>query len=61
MGVKVGICGQAPSDHPEFAQFLVECGIDSIAVNPDSLVTVRSYVAATEAEREATDPTKPRR
>ncbi len=36
-GRTVGICGQAPSDHPEFAQFLVEQGIDSISLNPDSL------------------------
>jgi len=35
---KVGICGQAPSDFPDFAQFLVECGIDSISLNPDSVI-----------------------
>lgn len=35
---KVGICGQAPSDYPDFAQFLVECGIDSISLNPDSVI-----------------------
>ena len=35
---KIGICGQAPSDFPDFAQFLVECGIDSISLNPDSVV-----------------------
>ncbi len=35
---KIGICGQAPSDFPEFAQFLVHCGIDSISLNPDSVV-----------------------
>lgn len=46
----VGICGQAPSDYPEFAQFLVEHGISSISVNPDSFVTVKKAVAATEAE-----------
>jgi len=50
-GTKIGICGQAPSDHPEFAEFLVECGIDSIAVNPDSLVEVRRHVAAAEARK----------
>ena len=33
-GAKVGLCGQAPSDHPEFAEFLVACGIDSISVTP---------------------------
>lgn len=35
---KIGICGQAPSDFPDFAQFLVECGIDSISLNPDSVL-----------------------
>jgi pyruvate,water dikinase len=37
-GVKIGLCGQAPSDYPEFAQFLVEEGIDSISFNPDALL-----------------------
>jgi pyruvate,water dikinase len=37
-GRKVGICGQAPSDYPEFAQFLVERGIDSISLNPDAVL-----------------------
>ena len=37
-GVKVGICGQGPSDFPDFAQFLVELGIDSISVTPDALI-----------------------
>lgn len=37
-GVKVGICGQGPSDYPDFAQFLVEKGIDSISVTPDSVI-----------------------
>jgi pyruvate,water dikinase len=36
--VKVGICGQGPSDYPDFAQFLVEKGIDSISVTPDSVI-----------------------
>lgn len=36
---KVGICGQAPSDYPEFAQFLQEAGIDSISLNPDSIIS----------------------
>jgi pyruvate,water dikinase len=47
-GVKVGLCGQAPSDHPEFAEFLVECGIDSMSVTPDSFLTVKRRVAAAE-------------
>jgi pyruvate,water dikinase len=37
-GVKIGLCGQAPSDSPEFADFLIELGIDSISFNPDALV-----------------------
>jgi pyruvate, water dikinase len=37
-GRKIGICGQAPSDYPEFAQFLVEQGIDSISLNPDAVI-----------------------
>ncbi len=37
-GRKIGICGQAPSDYPEFAQFLVENGIDSISLNPDAVL-----------------------
>lgn len=37
-GVKIGLCGQAPSDFPEFAQFLVDQGIDSISFNPDALL-----------------------
>ncbi|TVQ92547.1 MAG: phosphoenolpyruvate synthase [Deltaproteobacteria bacterium] len=48
-GTKIGLCGQEPSDHPEFAKFLVECGIDAISVNPDSLVRVRMHVAEAEA------------
>jgi pyruvate,water dikinase len=36
--IKIGLCGQAPSDYPEFARFLVECGIDSISFNPDALL-----------------------
>ena len=47
-GAKVGLCGQAPSDHPEFAEFLVECGIDSISVSPDSFIAVKRRVAAAE-------------
>ncbi|PLW78478.1 phosphoenolpyruvate synthase [Cohaesibacter celericrescens] len=48
---KVGLCGQAPSDHPEFADFLVECGISSISVTPDSFVAVKTQVADSEALR----------
>lgn len=52
LGAKVGICGQAPSDHPEFARFLVGCGIDSISVTPDSFITVKDHVAAAEQGEE---------
>ena len=45
---KVGICGQAPSDFPEFAEFLVECGIDSISLNPDTVVKTKLRIADTE-------------
>ncbi len=46
-GRKVGICGQAPSDHPDFAEFLVAAGIDSISLNPDSIIdTLPSIVVA---------------
>ncbi len=47
-GTKVGICGQAPSNYPEFAQFLVETGIDSISLNPDSFISTTRSVAAME-------------
>ncbi|MFZ1547280.1 MAG: phosphoenolpyruvate synthase [Candidatus Nitrotoga sp.] len=49
----VGICGQAPSDHPEFARFLVEHGIDSISVSPDSFLAVKRVVARSEHECDA--------
>ena len=44
-GRKVGICGQAPSDHPDFAEFLAESGIDTISLNPDSLAQVARRLA----------------
>ena len=45
---KVGICGEAPSNHPEFARFLVARSIDSISVSPDSFIAVKRVVAAAE-------------
>ncbi|AFZ28988.1 phosphoenolpyruvate synthase [Gloeocapsa sp. PCC 7428] len=45
---KIGICGQAPSDYPEFAQFLVEQGIDTISLNPDSVLKTMLMVAEAE-------------
>jgi pyruvate,water dikinase len=47
-GRKIGICGQAPSDFPDFAQFLVEQGIDSISLNPDSVL--KTMLAVREKE-----------
>ncbi|HWE26062.1 MAG TPA: phosphoenolpyruvate synthase [Myxococcales bacterium] len=47
-GRKVGICGQAPSDFPDFAEFLVEQGIDSISLTPDSLLRTSERVAVAE-------------
>ncbi|MDF2973148.1 MAG: phosphoenolpyruvate synthase, partial [Microvirga sp.] len=52
-GKKIGICGQAPSNYPEYAEFLVEAGIDSISLNPDSFVaTVRRVAEAEKNLRE---------
>ncbi len=47
-GRKIGLCGQAPSDRPEFAQTLVKAGIDSISVTPDSFIKVKNHVAEVE-------------
>ena len=47
-GKKIGICGQAPSDFPDFAEFLVECGIDSISLNPDTLIKTKLHIAEKE-------------
>jgi pyruvate,water dikinase len=49
---KIGICGQAPSDFPDFAEFLVECGIDSMSLNPDTIVKTRLLVAEKEKSLE---------
>lgn len=48
---KVGICGQAPSDYPEFASFLVQEGIDSISLNPDRVIQVKRLVAEEEQKQ----------
>jgi len=47
-GKKIGICGQAPSDYPEFAEFLVECGIDSMSLNPDTVIKTKLLIAEKE-------------
>jgi pyruvate,water dikinase len=49
-GIKIGICGQGPSDHPDFAEFLVREGIDSISLNPDSVLKTLPRIAEAEAE-----------
>lgn len=48
-GITIGICGQAPSDHPEFAAMLVREGIDSMSLNPDSFAATLNRVAEEEA------------
>ncbi len=48
----VGICGQAPSDYAEFAAFLVRAGIDSMSLNPDSVIEVKTRVAKAEQSRD---------
>jgi pyruvate, water dikinase len=53
---KVGICGQAPSDYPDIAAFLVRAGIDSISLNPDSVIQVKKRVAETEQEMQIGSP-----
>ncbi|MEM1574586.1 MAG: phosphoenolpyruvate synthase [Nitrososphaerota archaeon] len=47
-GVTVSICGQAPSVYPEFTEFLIRCGIDSVSVNPDVVIQTRKLVASIE-------------
>ncbi|VVB81309.1 putative phosphoenolpyruvate synthase [uncultured archaeon] len=48
---KIGICGDAPSTYPEFAEFLVDCGIDSISLSPDAIVKTRVIIAEHEKKR----------
>ena len=53
-GLSMGICGQAPSDHPdEVPPFLVRSGITSMSVTPDTILKVRMAVAEAEAEQDA--------
>ena len=53
-GIKIGLCGQAPSDFPEFSQFLVEQGIDSISFTPDALIKGIENIAKAEIKLGAT-------
>jgi pyruvate,water dikinase len=48
LGLTSSICGQAPSTYPEYAEFLVRCGITSISVTPDALARTRANIAAAE-------------
>ncbi len=48
---KIGICGDAPSTYPEFAQFLVDCGINSISLSPDAVVRVKTMLAKYEKQK----------
>jgi pyruvate,water dikinase len=52
-GRKIGICGQAPSDYPEFAEFLVREGIDSISLNPDAVLKTTKNLLKLEGDRKA--------
>jgi pyruvate,water dikinase len=58
-GRKIGICGQAPSDYPEFAAFLVECGIDSISLNPDAVLKTTLTILEMETRRQHSQDTVP--
>ncbi len=49
-GKKIGICGQGPSDYPDFAEFLVRCGIDSISLNPDTVLKTTERILQVEKE-----------
>jgi pyruvate,water dikinase len=60
-GRPVGICGQAPSDYPDFAAFLVERGIDSISLNADAVIRTTREVVATEKELGTIPPGAPPR
>ena len=59
-GKKIGICGQAPSDYPEFARFLVEKGITSISLNPDTVLQTTHVIVEAEAEAKLTASTAPK-
>jgi pyruvate, water dikinase len=53
-GVKIGICGQAPSDYPDFAEFLVKQGIDSISLTPDAILKTTLHILEVESQLPAT-------
>lgn len=49
---KIGICGDAPSTYPEFAEFLIDCGIDSISLSPDAVIRTRAAISKHEQKRQ---------
>jgi pyruvate,water dikinase len=51
-GKPIGICGQAPSDYPDLAEWLVDCGIDSISLNPDAAIKTALVIAEKEARQQ---------
>lgn len=53
-GKYIGICGQGPSDHADFARWLVDQGIDSVSLNPDTVVETWLYLAGTPADQQQT-------
>jgi len=55
---KIGLCGQAPSDFPEFARFLVQQGIDSISFNPDAVLKGIQNIRIAESEMETPKASK---
>jgi pyruvate,water dikinase len=60
-GRKIGICGQAPSDFPDFAEFLVKEGIDSISLNPDTVIKTTLTILEVERKLAAAKPRRKRR
>ena len=58
-GKYVGICGQGPSDHPDFARWLIGEGIDAVSLNPDSVVSTWLYLAGEGTERPSPRPSDP--
>jgi pyruvate, water dikinase len=55
-GIKIGICGQGPSNHADFAAFLVDEGIDTISLNPDTFVRTVPRIAEAERQRKERKP-----
>lgn len=58
-GKPIGICGQAPSDYPDFARWLVEQGITSISLNPDAAIKTQLIIAAAEQGSTGEKPLEP--